>query len=287
MSMAASSKILLLVAGLAAFAALAGVQPHTADSAQAPPPKTSPTVENVPFQVGETFTYIVSWKIFDAGIATLTLADRVHSQNEDVYRFRAIARSTGIVSTLFKVYDIFESQVNVKDLCSRKIVKNVQEGRRQRTTIVTFDHKSHQSRMEDIDLTRPELPPKRSETSIPLCVQDVISAFYFVRTKNLRIGETLRFPINDGGKTYDVDVEVQAVEAIKTPAGTFQALRLEPRVFGGLFKKKGRMFVWFTNDAERIPIQLKAKIAMGTITASLTKVDKAPSIQAAPVRSKN
>ena len=282
--MAAISRMLLLLIGLLLLASNRILSPGIAETLQVTSPKSSGGTGSVPFQVGETFAYIVSWKIFDAGIASLTLVDRLRSQNEEIYRFRAIARSTGIVSTLYKVYDIFESQVNVKDLCSRKIIKNIQEGNRQRSTVVTFDHKANQARLEDIDLNRSEIPPKRSEIPIPNCVQDVISAFYFVRTKNLRVGEILRFPINDGGKTYDVDVEVQAMEAIKTPAGNFQTFRLEPRVFGGLFKKKGRMFVWLSNDAERIPVQLKAKIAMGTITASLTRVEKAPTIQAAPVK---
>jgi len=77
----------------------------------------------------------------------------------------------------------------------------------------------------------------------------------------------------------DVGVEVQAAEEIKTPAGMFQTLRLEPRVFDGLFKNKGRMFLWITNDDEKMPIQLKAKINIGTITAALSKVSKAPALR--------
>jgi hypothetical protein len=87
------------------------------------------------------------------------------------------------------------------------------------------------------------------------------------------------FPVNDGGRTYDVSVEVQASEEIRTPAGTFQTLRLEPRVFEGLFRKKGRMFVWLTDDAEKMPVQVKARINIGTITASLTRVSKTPVLQ--------
>ena len=99
---------------------------------------------------------------------------------------------------------------------------------------------------------------------------------YAIRTKNLRVGELVRFPINDGGRTYDVTVEIQAQEEVRTPAGTFQAFRLEPKVFDGLFKSKGRLFVWLTADAARVPVQLKAKINIGTITAALTQVDRIP-----------
>ena len=238
--------------------------------------KPSPAASTLPFEVGERFTYNVSWKVFDAGIATMTLAERTSFQNEDSYRIKATVYSTGIVSALFKVVDVFESFIQARDLCSRKITKKIQEGRRHRETTVTFDAKTRQARMEDRDLNRPDLAPKLTESSVPPCEQDVISALYAIRTKTLRVGELVQFPINDGGRTYEVTVEIQAQEEVRTPAGTFQAYRLEPKVFDGLFKSKGRLFVWLTTDAARMPVQLKAKINIGTITAALTQADRIP-----------
>ena len=236
----------------------------------------------MPFEVGERFTYNVSWKVFDAGIATMTLADKTSFQNEDTYRINATVYSTGIVSALFKVADVFESLFQSKDLCSRRITKKIQEGRRHRQTVVTFDAKARRAQMEDRDLNLPDLPPKRTESPVPACVQDVISALYVIRTKTLHVGELVQFPINDGGRTYDVTVEIQAQEEVRTPAGTFQAFRLEPKVFDGLFKSKGRLFVWVTADATRMPVQLKAKINIGTITAALTQADRVPVTRSAP-----
>ncbi len=238
----------------------------------------------LPFKVGEKFTYNVSWKIFDAGIATMTLAENTNFQNEEVYRVNATVLSTGIVATLFKVVDVFESFFQTRELCSRRITKNILEGPRHRSTTVSYDPKARQARMEDRDLNRPDVPPKRTESAIPACVQDVISALYVIRTKTLRIGEMVRFPINDGGRTYDVNIEIQAQEEIRTPAGVFQTLRLEPRVFDGLFKSKGRLFVWLTNDNARVPVQLKAKINIGTITAALSQVDGPTEIRPIPLK---
>ncbi|MGH9429739.1 MAG: DUF3108 domain-containing protein, partial [Terriglobia bacterium] len=234
------------------------------------------SASTVPFEVGERFTYNVSWKVFDAGIATMTLAEKTTFQNEEAYRINATVYSTGIVSALFKVVDVFESFFQARDLCSRRITKKIQEGRRHRETVVTFDAKARRAQMEDRDLNLPDLPPKRTESPVSSCVQDVLSALYVIRTKTLRVGELVQFPINDGGRTYDVTVEIQAQEEVRTPAGTFQAFRLEPKVFDGLFKSKGRLFVWVTADAARMPVQLKAKITIGTITASLTQADRIP-----------
>jgi hypothetical protein len=259
---------------LVGLPSIRGVEPESNSPAL---PQRAPASEgHLPFEVGETLVYNVSWKIFDVGLATMRLAEKLRFQNEEVYKVTATARSTGVLSTLFKVVDIFESYFQVKELCSRRITKTIREGGRQRDTLLIFDPKVRRAKMEEKDVDHPDLPVKRTESPIPLCVQDVISALYIIRTKSLKVGEQFSFPINDGGTTYNVTVEVQAEEEIKTPAGTFQALRLEPKVFDGLFKKKGRMFVWLTNDTAKMPIQLKAKINIGTITALLTRVDRTP-----------
>jgi len=266
----------LFLAVLAAFAGHLFLRMTVPTWTAAAVQKPGVTAGQVPFEVGERFTYNVSWKVFDAGIATMTLAEKTSFQNEETYRINATVYSTGIVSALFKVVDVFESFFQARDLCSRRITKRIQEGRRHRETVVTFDAKARRAQMEDRDLNLPDLPPKRTESPVPACVQDVISALYVIRTKTLRVGELVQFPINDGGRTYDVTVEIQAQEEVRTPAGTFQAFRLEPKVFDGLFKSKGRLFVWVTADAARMPVQLKAKINIGTITATLTQADRIP-----------
>ena len=146
---------------LAVLAALAGnvflriaVPTWTAAAVQKP----SLTASTVPFEVGERLTYNVSWKVFDAGIATMTLAEKTSFQNEETYRINATVYSTGIVSALFKVVDVFESFFQARDLCSRRITKKIQEGRRHRETVVTFDAKARRAQMEDRDLNRPDLP---------------------------------------------------------------------------------------------------------------------------------
>jgi len=104
----------------------------------------------------------------------------------------------------------------------------------------------------------------------------VVSAFYFVRRQPLRVGEQIRLPINDGSKTSDVRLEVQALEKIRVPMGAEMAYRVEPTVFGGLLKRKGRMLVWFSDDERRLPLRIKAMISVGTITADLKSASTSP-----------
>ena len=67
-------------------------------------------------------------------------------------------------------------------------------------------------------------------------------------------------------------MDVQAREKVQTPMGTFDAVRVEPRVFNGLLKRKGRMLIWFSDDPRHLPIRVKAMMAVGSITGTLRSV---------------
>jgi hypothetical protein len=43
--------------------------------------------------------------------------------------------------------------------------------------------------------------------------------------------------------------------------------------FKGLFLNEGNIRVWVTNDAARIPVLMKSKVLIGSVTAALTKVE--------------
>jgi hypothetical protein len=129
---------------------------------------------------------------------------------------------------------------------------------------------------DERDPTKPNAPSRRTENEIPECVADVVTAFYVVRRQPLRVGEHLLVPINDGSKTYNVRIEVQAHESIQTPLGKRAAIRVEPKVFGGLYRRKGRMQVWFSDDEQRLPLRIKASVAVGNITGNLKSVSTAP-----------
>jgi len=229
----------------------------------------------LPFAPGETLTYDVTWSIFPAGrvVATLTGAGEGPSE---AYEVITTARSQGFVSLLYNVKNEFRSLFDPRTLCSQRIFKKINEGRRHRDTQIVFDSDRRLAILDERDPTRPNAPPKHAENEIPACVADVVTAFYVVRRQELRVGEQIRVPLNDGAKTYDVAVEVQAHEQIQTPLGPRVAFRVEPKVFGGFYRRKGRMLVWFSDDEQRLPLRIKASVAVGTITGNLKSVTTLP-----------
>jgi hypothetical protein len=229
----------------------------------------------LPFLPGETLTYDVTWSIFPAGQVFVTLG-RVEGGRRETYEVITTARSQGVVSLVYNIDNEFRSLFDPHTLCSIKIHKKINEGRRHRDTRIVFDPAKKLAILDEHDPSKPDSLPKHAENEIPECVQDVVTAFYYVRRKPLRVGEQIRLPINDGAKTYDVSVEVQAREQIQTPLGSGTAFRVEPKVFGGLYKRPGRMLIWFSDDEKRLPLRIKASVSVGTITGTLKSVSPSP-----------
>jgi hypothetical protein len=224
-----------------------------------------------PFTPGEMLTYDVMWTIFRAGVVTATVRTSGDA-NRAAYEVTATARSEGFVPLLFSVDNIFRATSSRQTLCSEGIVKQVNEGHRHKDTRITFDHTRKLALLIERDLNQPKEPPKLAANDIPPCVEDVVTAFYYLRRQRLEIGHTIELPVNDGSKTQRVIVDVQAREKVQTPMGTFDAIRVEPKVFSGLLKRKGRMLIWFSADERELPLRIKAMIAVGSITGTLRSV---------------
>lgn len=230
----------------------------------------------IPFTPGETLTYNVNWSIFPAGTVTAILA-RERKDSGDTYTVTTTARSEGFASLLYKVQDEFRSVFNPQTLCSVQISKNINEGGRHKITKIAFDSTRGLAILDERDVDGKNNPPKHDEHEIPPCVQDIISAFYFVRSQPLHVGQDIKLAVNDGSKTTTVVAAVTTRRKLQTPLGVHEAVRVEPTVFGNLYeKKKGKLVIWFSDDAYHYPLRIRATLKLGAITGTLVSVVPTP-----------
>jgi hypothetical protein len=97
-----------------------------------------------------------------------------------------------------------------------------------------------------------------------------MSAFYYVRTMPLAVGDTSRFSAVSGKKRYELKVVVHGRETLKTDFGKVQTVKVEPMLDGdGIFNSKGKIYIWLTDDDRRIPVLMECEIALGSIKARL------------------
>jgi hypothetical protein len=67
----------------------------------------------------------------------------------------------------------------------------------------------------------------------------------------------------------DVTMKAEAREQVVTPAGTFQTIRVQPIADAGVVKNRGNIWIWYTDDEHRMPVQMRARLFWGTITMRL------------------
>jgi len=226
------------------------------------------------FPAGQTFAYSVDWRLFTAG----TTAVRFDTINEQ-QRVTANADSIGAVALLYHVHDHIESSFDPKNNCTLSLTKHTEEGFRRVETSVRYDYDRRKSVLDEKNLRANN--EKHEENDIPGCVTDVISAVYYVASQPLTVGQKLLFPVNDGGKTAEVQVDVEGREQIKAPYGTFKTVRVSAQALSGPQKGKGKIWMWYSDDDRRIPVQMRAKMFWGTLIFHLTRVSNQAAARAA------
>lgn len=213
-----------------------------------------------------TLHYIAHWRLLPAATAALTW-----SQDGADRRIAFTADSSRLVSLFFPIHDRMVSTYDPASFCTTAMDNDTIEGRRQRQTQVRFDPGLHQLVLDEVDPSHQPPIAKHEVKSIPGCVLDLLSALDYVRAQPLRVGDVYNFPVNEGGATTEVRLTVELKETVTTPAGTFTAVRAEPTLFGNsVFQRRGKMWVWFSDDPRHLPVQVETKVSWGTVIAQLT-----------------
>ncbi|HMK29780.1 MAG TPA: DUF3108 domain-containing protein [Terriglobales bacterium] len=220
-----------------------------------------------PFPNGETYTYSAEWRIWTAGTVTLGITNFGGRQ-----KVNGSADSAGVVSALYPVRDRFEAVFSPGTFCSQSLKKHIEEGFHSHDTLITYDYQRRKSVLDETNLKTKER--KRAENEIPACVTDVLSGLYYLAAQPLLPGASYHFPINDGGQTVEVEAKVEAKETVKVPAGTYNTIRVSPEVVSGPLSKRGKIWIWYSDDSRRIPVQMRGRMFWGTLTFQLLRIEK-------------
>jgi Protein of unknown function (DUF3108) len=248
--------LLAMLAGTQGRAQLLGL----GSKPPAPPvviPTLQPPVAGYVFPERQTLTFTVDWRVFTAGTAVFHL-----EQQDDQLKVTATADTVGAVNMLFPVVDRFQSSMDTKTGCSLGFSKQLQEGRRKVSSDLSFDYNAGKQTQVEKNLVKGT--QKTQTASIPACVTDSLSAIFYAASQPLVVGQAVGFPLADSMRTVTVEMKVEAKEEIKTPAGTFQTVRVQPTAAEGIVKNRGYIWIWYTDDARHMPVQIRAHLFWGT-----------------------
>jgi hypothetical protein len=228
-------------------------------SAGKPDVITAPVPAPVPFGVGEVLTYKATFGGIPAGTGRMEVASIDTLRGRAVYHV-IFSINGGI--PLFRVRDRYESWIDVETLSSLKHVQSISEGRYKRETTYEMFPESAQYRRND--------EPLQPSVSNPL---DDGSFIYAVRAAAVEPGQIRRDDRYFRPDRNPVILTGVRRDTISVGAGTFPSVVVRPTIrTKGIFSEGGDAQVWFSDDAHRIPVQVKSKFAKFSLTLSLTSV---------------
>ncbi|MBQ2313140.1 MAG: DUF3108 domain-containing protein [Elusimicrobiaceae bacterium] len=227
-----------------------------------------------PLWFGEELNYKISWAFVTAGEATIK-ADKLLYNGEDyAYQIETLAKSYPVIDKMFKVRDINMSWIKSDLSKSLGYWQSVREGSYKRDEWLNFDYKNNLYSMykqnKKGELYKYTTPFTGTE------VFDVLSALYYVRNPKISLNKTIYFDIVNVNKQYPLKVIIHGKETIKTKAGKFNCIVVEPMISGeSIFVVKGKSLkVWLTDDEYRLPVKLEVEVFIGSVKAELYSYKK-------------
>lgn len=211
----------------------------------------------------ESYSYDIYWLGIYAGNATL----EAYNVN-GMIRIITHVQSAPLISAFYKVEDFAESKV-VDGLPYNFRVKQ-KEGRYTSDKETIFDIPNNK-----IIFYNYKKGNKTEHNITNADLWDVLSGFFYLRTKQIIIGTPIYINIFDSNKFYKTAVHVIRKENINVlPLGDVQTVLIKPELqTEGIFKKTGDIYIWLTDDDEKIPVKIETKVPVGNVVAELKKLE--------------
>lgn len=220
------------------------------------------------FKAGEWLKFRIHYGFLNASYATLQLSnDTIDSL--PVYHVVGRGKTTGFASIFFKVDDTYESYFGKKDGKPHRFIRKINEGGYTKDIEIDFYYDQEKAILKD------NKNGKQMDIPVHDGIQDLLSASYHLRNKyaldDFKVGESIDMDmLYDDDGVYKFKLKFLGKEIIRTKFGKVECLKFRPVVQSGrVFKEQESLTLWVSNDLNKIPIRIKADLAVGSLKADL------------------
>jgi len=220
----------------------------------------------VPFGPGERMEYDVKFGILRVGNAHMEVVALDNLRGRPAWHTAFWVQGGNF---MYRVNDVYESWMDAETLSSLRFVQMLEEGGKD--TERRFEIYPERA----IFIQTSKKPPKE-EASVSQPLDDG-SFLYFLRTIPLEVGKTYDFNRYFRPDRNPVRIKVLRKESVKVPAGTFNAIVVQPVIkTKGIFSENGHAEVWLSDDDKHIMLQLKSKLSFGSLNLYLKSYVPSP-----------
>lgn len=223
-----------------------------------------PYLSEPTYKSGENLTYKLKYGILSVATGTLKVEkSKLRFSNPNAYHLSAFGQTSGLFS-VYKVRNKYDSYIDGDTYLPYLYIEDIHEGSYTREEYATFDHRNK------------KVSGKKGTFRSPTeQFFDLVSAYYFSRNldlSSLKKGDSFKLSYFLNDEVAQLGVTYVGIEKIKTSMGTLECIKLSPEISPGrIFKKDSQLFLWVTNDGNRIPVKAQVEIIVGTVTMELVK----------------
>jgi hypothetical protein len=212
----------------------------------------------VPFSVGETLTFDVTWSTYlVAGSAVSTVVEKRAAAG--AYYIVADGRPIPLLRRLYNLYYKMDTLLDTATLLPQQTSMYSEDGGGRRLSTMRFDRTRGKALYELQEETT-----LKGEFEIPPQVQDGLSAVYILRTMTFKSGDRITLPVADDGSMYSIQANATALERVRVPLGAMDAWRLNIAITDAQGQPAARdAAVWISSDARKLPLKLQAELPVG------------------------
>jgi Protein of unknown function (DUF3108) len=223
--------------------------------------------KNSSYDVGEWFKFRVHYGLVTAGYATLEVKEAVRD-NKKVFHAVGIGRTTGLTKVFFNVKDDYQSFIDKETSKPYQFLRKIDEGG------YTKNEDGFFNQSKNTVLIKNNKDKTEKTFSVTENVQDILSSFYYLRNypniDKLKTGESVPIDMFFDNEIVKFKLKFVGREKISTKFGKVKAMIFRPLVQSGrVFKEEESVTVWVTDDDNKMPLRIKASLAIGSLKADL------------------
>jgi hypothetical protein len=219
------------------------------------------------FQPGEILQYKLRYGIITAAEGTIkVLNSDLKFDNKPTYRLVVDAKTSGTFDIFYKVRDHYDSYIDKEDLTPYFYQENIKESSYKREDKARF--------YQD---TKKVVSNKGTFTAPTNQTFDLVSAYYFSRSldiSKLKIGEEFKLNYFLGKEIHQLQIKYVGKEVVKSKLGDIRCLKFSPSIEPGrIFRKDSSLYLWITDDGNRVPVKAQVEIIVGAVTMEIKSAE--------------
>jgi len=233
-----------------------------------------PITKNTSFGKGEQLNYRVSFGFFNVGHAITKIDQRIYSiNNKPCYKIDAWGETSDWISWVTRVKDNWGGYLDTTSLIPQVGYRKIEEGNARKNEYTTYDHSKHQAEVKVMN-KQTGVYDNPKYYNIPRNGRDLVSGFMYLRVidfTKLKIGDTVTMSGFYEDTAYKLKIMYQGKDNVKTKIGKIPCYKLMPLMPDNkLFDGENAVTVWLSEDDNKIPVKIQAKMFVGHTGLELT-----------------